>query len=63
MRDQLAPDLDIEFDERHAADATTSKAQELLDYVPTYTIREGVAAFIRWYRENCEWYEPPVLAS
>ena len=68
VRDQLAPDLDIEFDERHAADAehthaATSKAQELLDYEPTYTIREGVAAFIEWYRENCEWYEPPVPAS
>ena len=68
MRGQLAPNLDIEFDERHAADAehthaATSKAQELLDYEPTYTIHEGVAAFIEWYRENCEWYEPPVLAS
>ena len=51
MRGQLAPNLDIEFDERHAADAehthaATSKAQELLDYEPTYTIHEGVAAFI-----------------
>ena len=61
MRDQLAPDLDIEFDERHAADAEhthadTSKAQELLRYKPAYTIREGIEAFI-------EWYEPLVLAS
>ena len=59
--DQLAPDLDIEFDKRHAADAEhtyadTSKAQELLGYDPAYTIREGIEAFI-------EWYEPLVLAS
>jgi len=68
VRDQLAPDLDIVFDERHAADAEhthadTSKAQELLGYEPTYTIREGVEAFIEWYRENREWYEPLVLSS
>ena len=68
VRDQLAPDLDIEFDDRHAADAEhthadTSKARDLLGYEPTYTIREGVAAFIEWYDENREWYEPLVLSS
>jgi UDP-glucose 4-epimerase len=68
IRDQIAPDLDLEFDERHDADAEhthadTGKAAELLDYEPTYTIREGVAAFIEWYRENRDWYEPLVLAS
>jgi UDP-glucose 4-epimerase len=68
VRDQLAPDLDIEFDDRHAADAEhthadTSKARDLFGYEPTYTIREGVAAFIEWYDENREWYEPLVLSS
>ncbi len=68
VRDQLAPDLDIAFDDRHAADAEhthagTSKARELLGYEPTYTIREGLAAFVEWYRENRKWYEPLVLSS
>jgi len=35
----------------------------VLGYEPTYTIREGVEAFIEWYRENREWYEPLVLSS
>jgi UDP-glucose 4-epimerase len=68
VRDQLAPDLDLEFTERHDADADhthadTSKARELLGYDPTYTIREGVAAFIEWYQENRAWYEPLVVNS
>jgi UDP-glucose 4-epimerase len=68
VRDQLAPDRDLEFAERFAADAEhthadTTKAHELLGYEPTHDIREGVAAFIDWYRENREWYEPLVLAS
>jgi UDP-glucose 4-epimerase len=65
IRDQIAPELDLEFAERHDADAehthaSTEKAQELLGYEPTYTIREGVEEFIQWYRTNREWYEPLV---
>ena len=68
IRDLLAPDLELSYDERHAADAEhthadTSKAADLLGYEPTYTIREGVRAFVDWYRENREWYEPLVLDS
>jgi UDP-glucose 4-epimerase len=68
VRDQLAPALEIEFAERHAADAEhthadTTKADDLLGYEPTHTIREGVAAFVEWYRDNREWYEPLVLSS
>ncbi|MEF8783169.1 MAG: GDP-mannose 4,6-dehydratase [Haloarculaceae archaeon] len=68
IRDQLAPDLEIEFADRHDADAEhthadTSRAAELLGYEPTYTIREGVAAFVEWYRANREWYEPLVRSS
>jgi UDP-glucose 4-epimerase len=68
IRDQLAPDLELEFAERYDADAEhthadTAKAAELLGYVPEHTIREGVRKFIAWYRENREWYEPLVLAS
>ena len=68
IRDQLAPELDLEFADRYDADADhthvdTAKAARLLDYDPGHTIREGVAAFIEWYRANREWYEPLVLAS
>jgi len=68
IRDQLAPDLELEFAERYDADAEhthadTAKAAELLGYAPEHTIREGVRKFITWYRENREWYEPLVLAS
>jgi len=66
IRDQLAPDLKMEFTERHDADAehthaNSSKASELLGYEPSRTIREGVAEFVEWYRANQEWYEPLVL--
>jgi UDP-glucose 4-epimerase len=68
IRDQLAPELEIEFAERHDADAEhthsdSSKAAELLDYEPSRTIREGVTEFVEWYRANREWYEPLVLES
>jgi len=68
IRDQLAPELAIDFAERHDADAEhthadTSKARELLGYEPTRTIREGVADFVAWYRANRDWYEPLVLES
>jgi UDP-glucose 4-epimerase len=65
IRDQIAPELELEFAERHDADAEhthadSSKAGELLGYEPTRTIREGVGEFIQWYRANREWYEPLV---
>jgi UDP-glucose 4-epimerase len=68
IRDQLAADLDIEFADRYDADAEhthadTAKARSLLGYEPTHTIREGVAAFVEWYRDNRDWYEPLVRAS
>ena len=67
IRDQLAPDLDLVYEERHDADAEhthadTSRARELLGYEPTHTIREGVGKFIEWYRANRDWYEPLVRA-
>ena len=68
IRDQLAPELELEFAERHDADAEhthadSSKAKELLGYEPTRTIREGVSEFVEWYKANREWYEPLVRAS
>ncbi len=68
VRDRLAPDLDVEFADRFEADAEhthadVSNARDVLDYDPDYTIREGVDAFVDWYLDNREWYEPLVLAS
>lgn len=68
IRDQLAPELDLEYGERNEADAEhthadVSKASELLGYEPTTTIREGVERFTEWYRENRDWYEPLVRRS
>jgi len=68
VRDLLAPDLELTYDERHDADAEhthadTTKAQSLVGYEPSYTIREGVEAFVEWYRANRDWYEPLVLSS
>ncbi|WP_254272348.1 SDR family oxidoreductase [Haloarcula marina] len=68
IRDQLAPDLDLVYEERHDADAehthaSTEKARDRIGYEADHTIREGVAKFIDWYRENREWYEPLVRRS
>jgi UDP-glucose 4-epimerase len=68
IRDLLAPELDLEYAERHDADAEHThadieKAADLLGYEPTHTIREGVEGFVEWYQENREWYEPLVLSS
>jgi len=68
IRDHLAPELELEYADRHDADtehthADTGKARELLGYEPTYTIREGVEQFVEWYRANREWYEPLVRVS
>lgn len=63
IRDQLAPNLDLVYEESHDAEHThadTTRAQELLGYEPSHTIREGFEKFIEWYRNNREWYEPLV---
>ena len=68
IRDMLAPELSLTYADRHAADAEhthadTSKAADVLGYEPSYTIREGVEAFVDWYRTNRDWYEPLVRSS
>ncbi|PSP82407.1 UDP-glucose 4-epimerase [Halobacteriales archaeon QS_1_68_17] len=68
VRDELAPDLELVYDERHDADADhthadVSRARDHLGYEPTTTIREGVRRFIDWYRQNRDWYEPLVVNS
>jgi len=68
VRDQLAPELDIEYEPAREADAehthaAVEKANELIGYEPTRTITEGVSEFIAWYQQNREWYEPLVRSS
>ncbi|MFC6905733.1 GDP-mannose 4,6-dehydratase [Halalkalicoccus tibetensis] len=68
VRDQLAPELELEYGERNDADAEhthadISKVNELLGYEPATDIREGVGEFIDWYRANEEWYDPLVRDS
>jgi UDP-glucose 4-epimerase len=65
IRDQLAPELELEFAERYDADAEhthadVEKARECIGYDPTTNIRDGVKKFIAWYRDNRDWYEPLV---
>lgn len=49
-------------DARHTH-ADVSKAQALLDYDPSRDVRSGVSAFVDWYEDNRNWYEPLVRAS
>ncbi|MGN8213130.1 NAD-dependent epimerase/dehydratase family protein [Halococcus salifodinae] len=68
IRDEIAPDLDIEYGERQAGDAEhthadVTKANDVIGYEPTEDIRSGVRKFIGWYQENREWYEPLVRSS
>ena len=68
IRDEVAPDLGIEYDERQAGDADhthadVTKAGDVLDYEPSEDIRSGVRKFIAWYAENRGWYEPLVRSS
>ena len=65
VRDELAPDLEVEYTEGYDIDADAThadieKASDLLGYEPSRTIREGVGEFIDWYRDNRDWYEPLV---
>jgi UDP-glucose 4-epimerase len=68
IRDEIDPSLDIVYDEAREADAEhthadVSKANDLLGYEPTVTIREGARQFIEWYEDNAEWYDPLVRSS
>jgi UDP-glucose 4-epimerase len=68
IRDRLAPGLELKYTDGYDVDAEythadTEKAADLLDYDPTYGIRDGIDSFIMWYRENSEWYEPLIRDS
>ncbi|GAB3669303.1 GDP-mannose 4,6-dehydratase [Halopiger thermotolerans] len=66
--DETDADVGLEYDDAKEADARhthadVSKANELIGYEPSTSIREGVSQFVDWYRDNREWYEPLVLNS
>lgn len=68
IRNQLAPELDLVYEEAREADARhthadVSKAWERFGYEPSTDIRGGVEQFIDWYRANRDWYEPLVRSS
>ena len=68
VRDQIAPELAIEYEPAREADAehthaSVEKAGEKIGYEPSRTIAEGVGEFIEWYQANQEWYEPLVRDS
>ncbi|EJN57913.1 NAD-dependent epimerase/dehydratase family protein [Halogranum rubrum] len=68
IRDHLAPELELEYTDRHDADAehthaNIEKANELFGYEPSTSIREGVERFTDWYKVNRNWYEPLVRNS
>lgn len=65
---QTDPGLEVSYGSRYSADADhthadVSRARATFGYDPDYSIRDGVSAFIDWYRENTDWYEPLVLSS
>ncbi|ESS12860.1 MAG: hypothetical protein A07HR60_00331 [uncultured archaeon A07HR60] len=68
VRDQLAPELRVEYESAREADAehthaSVEKAGEMIGYKPSRTITEGVGEFIEWYHVNRDWYEPFVQSS
>jgi UDP-glucose 4-epimerase len=59
-------DVDIIHEKGKDADARhthadVSKAGSIINYEPEVSIKQGVSAFIDWYRSNRDWYEPLVM--
>lgn len=68
VRDEIDPELEIEYEPAREADAqhthaSVAKARDAVGYEPSRSIMEGVSEFIEWYERNREWYEPLVQAS
>ncbi len=68
IRDEINPDIDIVYDDAREGDAehthaNVTKATELIGYEPSVSIKEGARRFVKWYRENQEWYDPLVRRS
>lgn len=66
--EETGADVDIVHEDAKDADARhthadVSKANELIDYEPSTSIREGVRSFINWYEANQDWYGPLVRNS
>jgi len=63
---ETGADVEIVHEEAKDADARhthadISKANDVIDYEPSYDIRNGVRQFIDWYESNRDWYEPLVM--
>jgi UDP-glucose 4-epimerase len=68
IRDEVDPSVKIEYDDSREGDAEhthadVSKANELLGYTPSVSIKQGARRFVEWYRANEEWYDPLVRRS
>lgn len=68
VREKIDPSVPLKYTNRHPADADqthadVTKARECIGYEPEFAIREGLEAFIDWYRLNSEWYGPLVASS
>ncbi|MFC7129450.1 SDR family oxidoreductase [Haloferax chudinovii] len=68
IRDEINPDIDIRYESSRDGDtrhthADIRKANELLGYEPTVSIKEGARLFADWYRNNVDWYDALVRQS
>jgi len=68
IRDEIDSELDLIYGDSREGDAQhthsdVSKANELLEYQPSVSIRQGAKLFVDWYRENQHWYDPLVRKS
>lgn len=68
IRDRIDPALNLVYDDPRAGDAEhthadISKAQVLLNYEPSTTIKRGIEKFVEWYRANEDWYDGLVRKS
>ncbi|MDS0239877.1 MULTISPECIES: SDR family oxidoreductase [unclassified Haloferax] len=68
IRDEINSDIDIRYESSREGDAKHThadirKANKLLGYEPTVSIKEGARLFADWYRNNVDWYDALVRQS
>lgn len=68
IRDEISPELEIKYESARAGDAehthaNIQKAEKVLDYEPSVTIKQGAREFIQWYENNLDWYDQLVQKS
>ncbi len=68
IRDEIDSSIELMYNEPREGDAEhthadVSKAAKLLDYEPSVAIEGGAKQFVKWYRQNQEWYDPLVRQS